>query len=118
MFKSIREYENLHIVLWLLKDTCWVMLWRTGGMIMLVPTIAVAFHIAYRTRKDLHNFFHNLAVCFWICANGIWMTGEFFYEDSWRNYALVFFLLGLIAVGFYYLVHFPKRKTALAEEKM
>ena len=25
--KKIRGYENLHILLWLLKDTCWVMLW-------------------------------------------------------------------------------------------
>ncbi|MES2620778.1 MAG: hypothetical protein V4615_07995 [Bacteroidota bacterium] len=117
MFKSIREYENLHIVLWLLKDTCWVMLWRTGGMIMLAPTVAVAFYIAYRTRKDIHNFFHNIAVCCWICANGIWMTGEFFYDDRIRNYALVFFVLGLLSVTFYYLVYYPKKKPALPEEE-
>ena len=109
MFKTIREYENLHIVLWLLKDTCWVMLWKTAGMIMLVPTLMVAIHIAYRSRKDIHNLFHNLAVCLWICANGTWMIGEFFYDESWREYAMMFFVVGLIIVAFYYLIYFQKR---------
>jgi hypothetical protein len=113
MFKNIREYENLHIVLWLLKDTCWVMLWKTAGMIMLIPTLAVAIHITYRSRKKIHDLFHNIAVCLWICANGTWMTGEFFFEDGLRNYAMVFFTLGLIVVAFYYMVHFRKRNEII-----
>ncbi|MFM2190236.1 MAG: hypothetical protein RL491_622, partial [Bacteroidota bacterium] len=24
----IRQYENLHIFLWLVKDTCWIMDWK------------------------------------------------------------------------------------------
>ncbi len=108
MFKNIREYENLHIALWLLKDTCWVMLWKTGGMIMIVPTLAVAIHIAYRSRKNIHDLFHNIAICLWICANATWMIGEFYYEDSFRNYAMVFFTLGLIVVASYYTFRFQK----------
>ncbi len=114
MFKNIREYENLHITLWLLKDTCWITLWRTGGMIMIVPTFLVAVHIAYRSRKNLQDLFHNIAVCLWICANGIWMTGEFFYDDGLRNYALVFFVAGLVVVTAYYTIHFPKRNKVKA----
>ena len=45
MFKDIREYENMHIVLWLIKDTCWVMTWRVAGMTMIIPTLIVAIHI-------------------------------------------------------------------------
>ncbi|MFM9007686.1 MAG: hypothetical protein ACKORE_03805 [Bacteroidota bacterium] len=30
-----RAYENFHIVLWLLKDTCWVSDFKTAGLIMI-----------------------------------------------------------------------------------
>src|SRR6188768_374715 len=65
-FKQIREYENLHILLWLLKDTCWVMLWQIGGLIMIVPTIGVAIHITWLRRKIISDLYHNLAICLWI----------------------------------------------------
>src|SRR5258706_14235683 len=116
MFNNIRDYENVHIALWLLKDSCWVMLWKTGGMIMIIPTLAVAIHIAYRSRKKVHDLFHNIAVCLWISANATWMTGEFFYSDGFRKYAMIFFSLGLIVVSFYYLIHFPKRKSAIGSD--
>lgn len=111
MFKSIREYENLHIALWLLKDICWVMLWRPGGVIMLVPTLLVAIHITYRSRNNVADLFHNIAICLWICANGTWMIGEFFFDDGLRDYATGFFVVGIVIVAFYYLVHFPRRKS-------
>jgi hypothetical protein len=113
MFKEIREYENFHIVLWLLKDTCWALGWETGGMIMIVPTLIAGIYIAYRSRKVIADLFHNIAVCFWITANGIWMFGEFYFNDGLRNYALVFFALGLIVVGFYYIFKYPKKKNLL-----
>lgn len=37
-----RKLENLHIVLWLIKDLCWAMLWKPLGLIMIVPTIGAA----------------------------------------------------------------------------
>jgi uncharacterized membrane protein (GlpM family) len=110
MFKNIREYENLHIALWLLKDTCWVATFRIPGMLMIIPTLAVAIHITWRARKNITDLFHNIAVCLWISANATWMTGEFFYNDGLRNYASVFFVLGLIVVALYYVVHYPQMK--------
>ncbi|MBL0341423.1 MAG: hypothetical protein IPP71_11060 [Bacteroidetes bacterium] len=101
-FKKIREYENLHILLWLLKDTCWVMLWKVPGLIMILPTLAVAIHITWIRRKIVSDLFHNLAVCFWISANSIWMIGEFFLDDGLRPVAMVFFVLGLLTVLFFY----------------
>src|ERR1019366_4785127 len=109
MFKKLREYENLHIALWLLKDTCWVMTWRIPGMLMIFPTLFVAIHIAWKSRKQIDDLFHNIAVCLWIAANATWMTGEFFYNDGLRLYASVFFALGLIVVAVYYLIYLPKR---------
>ena len=108
MFKNIRQYENLHIAFWLIKDSCWVASFRPLGMLMIIPTLYVAFDLAYRSRKNVSDFCHNIAVCLWIMANATWMTGEFFFKDTLRPYAGVFFVLGLLVVAYYYIVLFPK----------
>jgi len=109
-FKEIREYENLHILLWLLKDTCWVLLWEIGGLIMIIPTIAVAIHITWLRRKIISDLYHNLAICMWISANSIWMIGEFFFDDGIRPIAIFFFLAGLLMVSIYYIIILPRSK--------
>ncbi len=103
MFKDIRKYENLHIAFWLVKDACWCLLFKPLGMIMIIPTLYVAIDITWRRRHDITDFYHNLAITFWICANATWMTGEFFFEDKFRPYALVFFALGLLIIAYYYI---------------
>jgi hypothetical protein len=72
-------------------------------MAMIVPTLTVAIDIARRSRKDRAEFSHNLAVCFWIMANAAWMTGEFFFEDSWRPIARAFFAMGAVSLAWHYL---------------
>lgn len=108
MLKGLKEYENLHVTLWLLKDTCWVLNWKIPAMVMIIPTVLIAVHIAWRSRSNTADMFHNIAVALWICANGTWMTGEFFCNDCTRPYALVFFVAGLLTVAYYYLVLMPK----------
>lgn len=110
MLKNIRAYENLHIFLWLLKDTCWIMDFHVGGIIMIVPTVLAAIHITWRWRKDVNEFLHSLAVTCWIFANAIWMIGEFYYDDTLRPYAAPFFIAGLISVGIYYGYVLPNGK--------
>lgn len=102
MNADIRKSENFHILLWLLKDLCWVMNFRIAGLIMITPTVGVAIYIAVRTRRTPVEFLHNLAVVCWICANSVWMIGEFFFADGTRPIAAVFFIAGLLLVGFYY----------------
>lgn len=115
--KSVRKFENLHIALWLLKDTCWVTDFKTGGLIMIIPTIAVAIYITWMMRHIMAELFHNMAVCCWICANSIWMIGEFYYNDGLRPPAILFFSMGLLFIGYYYLVLVPRgqKKTAAAK---
>jgi hypothetical protein len=104
---KIRQVENLHILLWLLKDTCWVLIWKTGGMIMIVPTLFVAFYITFLSRKNIPELLHNIAVTCWIIANSIWMIGEFYFDDETRTFASIFFILGLAVILFYYLYYLP-----------
>lgn len=101
--KDMRKLENLHVALWLLKDSSWCASWKWVGMAMVIPTLVVAGKIAWESRKVISDLIHNLAVCLWICANITWMTGEFFFEDHTRVYAKVFFFSGLTLLAGYYL---------------
>ncbi len=101
--RKIRGTENLHILLWIVKDTCWVQDYRVAGVIMIVPTIGVALFLMMMSRPQREEFIHNVAICFWLCANSVWMIGEFFYNDGTRPWAMFFFGLGLVTLAVHYL---------------
>lgn len=104
---SYRWIENGHIFLWLIKDTCWAMVWKPGGIIMIFPTLAVALFIFWKSRRIRAEAYHNIAVCLWILANSVWMVGEF-YEKETRHFAVGLFLTGLVILLVYYLFFFAK----------
>jgi hypothetical protein len=111
MNERIRKTENLHILLWLLKDICWVADLKWFGLIMIIPTLFVALWITYRMRHTASELVHNIAVICWICANSVWMLGEFFWNDGTRPFAVGFFVTGIVILVVYYLWIFlaPKR---------
>lgn len=87
--------ENLHIPLWLFKDLCWLLFWREFGLIMAIPTIAVAFILVWLSRSDKSRFLPNVSIAFWILANANWMFDEFF-ELHTKSYSIIPFFLGII----------------------
>jgi len=100
--KDIKKLENLHVGLWLLKDASWCEEWVKVGMMVALPTLVLAVKIAWERRRDAEDLVHNVAVCLWLCANVVWMIGEFFFDDGTRAIAKVFFFAGLaLLVGFY-----------------
>jgi hypothetical protein len=46
------RFENVHILLWLIKDTCWMLEWKVLGCLMIAPTIAVAIYLAVRSAAE------------------------------------------------------------------
>lgn len=102
-----RRIENLHILLWLLKDICWALNLKIPGLIMIVPTLTVAILITWQTRRITAELLHNLAVVLWITANCLWMIGEFYGWDEGtfgaRHLALVPFTAGLLILAYYYI---------------
>jgi hypothetical protein len=102
MFLDFRKIENLHILLWLLKDICWAADLKWLGTFMIIPTILVALWLTWKMRKPYSELMHNLAVIAWILANSTWMIGEFFFDDGIRPLALVFFGSGLIILFVFY----------------
>ena len=105
---NLRASENYHIVLWLVKDLCWVMDMRVLGALMVPPTVLMAMWIAWRSREDAAEMLPTLAVVFWILANATWMLGEFFANDGTRPAAVVLFGLGICCIAWYYLVVRPR----------
>lgn len=114
--QKLRKLENIHILFWLVKDTCWVMDYHVVGVFMIIPTLMLALFITYKFRRFISELFHNLAVCCWIAANSVWMIGEFYYNDTLRIYALSFFSTGLILLAYYYLF-LARKESAPIEEK-
>jgi hypothetical protein len=115
---KFRRMENMHIIFWLLKDISWCMIWRTLGVAMIVPTLAIAIYIAWTNRQIVSELCHNLAIAFWITANSYWMISEFFHFDTviiygeWtaKHLAIIPFALGMIVLAAYYLFLLPAEK--------
>lgn len=107
---KIRHYENLHIPLWLLKDTCWMLQWRMLGVIMIVPTFFVALYLTLKTFKEKdEEWLINLAILFWITANSYWMCCEFFKHEEIKDFAGIPFILGMISVALFYYRKYIKK---------
>ncbi len=114
-----RRMENLHIVFWLFKDISWCMIWKPLGIAMIIPTLAIAFIIAARTRQYIGEWCHNLAVVFWITANSYWMVSEFLHFDTnvligdytFKHLAIIPFVMGILVLGYYYLWWKPVNKS-------
>ena len=104
---SYKWVENGHILLWLIKDTCWAMEFKPGGIFMIAPTMGVAIYLLLRSRHSRADLFHNIAVCLWITANSVWMTGEFF-KIELRPAAVGIFLTGLATLLSYYIFFFSR----------
>jgi len=111
-----RKMENLHIAFWLMKDISWCMIWKELGITMVVPTLSVAIWIAWKNRHIASELAHNLAIVFWITANGYWMISEFFGFDEdivWRDLtgkhmAMIPFITGALILLYYYTVQRSK----------
>ena len=101
LWEKIKKYESLHIVFWLIKDSCWMLEFKWLGILMVIPTLSIAGIIVYITRQTV-DIFLNLAILFWICANSFWMYVEFFTSGELKYWASIPFALGFIFVGIYY----------------
>jgi hypothetical protein len=118
---KFRKMENLHIVFWLIKDVSWCMIWKPLGIAMIFPTLIIAMIITWRNRQLVSEVCHNLAIVFWISANAYWMISEFIGFDTqiifgsytYKNLAIIPFLIGLTLLIYYYLIWRPMHKNEL-----
>lgn len=104
---SIRVNENLHIILWLVKDLAWLMEYKVTGLVMVFPTVAMAFFITWQSRNFRRELIHSIAVICWIFANSTWMIGDFFFQGRGHGLSESFFLSGLALLAVYYAILLP-----------
>jgi len=118
---AYRKMENLHIVFWLFKDIAWCMIWKPLGILMIFPTLIISIIIAWRTRQFMSELCHNVAITVWISANSYWMISEFMHFDAkvisgeitYKHLAIIPFTIGILILGFYYLIWKPRHKNEL-----
>lgn len=103
VFPWVLVLETIHIPLWLIKDICWLMEYRTLGVIVAVPTVLVALVMVAITFKDKTAVWTNLSILFWILANANWMLAEF-YNWPTKNYSIWPFLMGLLTFTIFLLI--------------
>lgn len=101
--RTLRNLENIHIPLWLIKDACWMLGWKWLGTFMIFPTISMAVFIVFHSwnRREV---FLNLAICCWVSANAWWMSCEFFDLNGYKYLSLLPFFAGMGLVLYYYLL--------------
>lgn len=110
---KVRRYENIHIVLWLIKDSCWMMDWRWLGVFMILPTLSLAIYLMYQTIRTT-DFYLNASILFWILANSFWMLMEFFTHDQYSHWAALPFGFGFLFIGIFYWKTYKLRKQGLS----
>ncbi len=91
----------MHILFWLIKDSCWMLELKWLGAIMIIPTLFLAIYIVIKTTGNV-DFYINMAVFFWISANSFWMVMEFFNHNQHKNLASIPFALGFIFVALFF----------------
>jgi hypothetical protein len=106
LYSRLRKFENLHILFWLLKDSCWMLEFKAVGTAMIVPTVFLAAYLSYKT-YGMRDFFINVAIFFWISANSFWMLMEFYNNNNLKNYSAIPFVLGILFVVIYYVKRTP-----------
>jgi hypothetical protein len=78
---SWQEYENVHVLFWLAKDTSWN--WEIGPLVVVffVPTFFLACDFVWITLFQKHALIdhcHYLTQLIWICYTTTWAAGEFY----------------------------------------
>lgn len=103
--------EYGHVFLWLIKDMCWAQGWVLPGVIMIFPTLAVAYILTWIQQHNTPTLVHNISISCWISANSLWMWAEFFgQEEKLKPIASAGFALGITILLLYYASSWVKKK--------
>lgn len=85
LFTTWTDYENIHILFWLGKDTAWNRKRPDMWVIFMVPTLLVGLDFVWKTlfkKRLVIDHAHYLAQIFWVLSNAVWAGVELFYPDN------------------------------------
>lgn len=81
IFKSWREYENIHLLFWCGKDLSWNTSQPITYWIFAVLTLIESIHFTYTSffhPEMIIDHSHFIAIFLWVLANIVWASGEFY----------------------------------------
>lgn len=84
LFKSWRDYENIHILMWVGKDVAWNWQWKVMWICFSIPTILIGLDFIHKsmfTQRLLIDHAHYCAQFLWVSSNLIWAYGELFLPE-------------------------------------
>lgn len=99
------KQDRLHILFWVIKDSCWLLGFKLLGTCMIAPTLILSGIMCFKQKKDKRALAAELSVFFWISANSTWMLDEFF-DIGTKNIAAYFFIAGLFCISYSYFTPF------------
>ncbi|MFN0203897.1 MAG: hypothetical protein ACKVTZ_20420 [Bacteroidia bacterium] len=97
------KFDGFHLLLWLIKDTLWVMGFKNATLFMVFPTLTYTFYLLYKNYQDKDFFILYLAILCWLLGNSAWIINDFWLQNQYDKVCYVFFFLG-IAVSIFHIL--------------
>ena len=85
-FKHFRQYENLHMLFWIIKDLSWSSEHLQAWGICLIPTILISADLIYLSATSTSSpdytadLVHFIVTFIWVIGNSVWAFGDFFID--------------------------------------
>ena len=92
------QIDTWHILLWLLKDTLWVMSFKYLAIAMIVPTVLYTLYILKKHYQQRIYFFNYLAILFWLLGNSFWILNDFLLNEKYDWVCYILFSVGIVTL--------------------
>ena len=90
------QIDTWHILLWLLKDTLWVMSFKYLAIAMIIPTVLYTLYILKLNYQQKFYFFNYLAILFWLLGNSFWILNDFLFNQKYVWVCYILFSIGIV----------------------
>ena len=97
------KFDSIHLLLWLVKDTLWVMGFKYATLFMILPTVGYTFYLLSKNYQDKNYFILYLAILCWLLGNSAWILNDFLFENKYNVICYALFLLGIAIILFHIL---------------
>jgi purine-cytosine permease-like protein len=82
------------------------------GTVAVVPIITYHVYVIWKARKDAHAVAQGVVSGILLCANTVWMFGDFFFgHDQLRNVARWVFTIGMI-LGLLFFIYILRKDSS------
>ena len=119
MNKKIHDIsDSLNSILWFCMDASWLMGWKMGAYLLMIPVIATGVLTLISIEKRADIFFSIVALNCWILMNIFWMLGDMEVNQGLLVYSKIFFGIGLFCIILAVIISGDWKKTLSSFKRM